>query len=156
MNAVEIMRRLRQADGDLADIQGDIDRYMDIATNASPQLGDKGYGHGGGEKDKTAAYAVELARLKEALTRRAQEQEAEKAAVCKLIGMLPPTVRGVLHHYYVMGETLAEASQRLRYSYGYTRKIKADGMRMAAEIDEGEAAALLPGWYVERADEGTD
>ena len=48
-----------------------------------------------------------------------------------------------------MRETLNLVAVHEKYSYGYTRKMKADGVRMVREIEEGEVRGALPGWYDE-------
>ncbi len=150
MNAVEVFARCRRADEDIETIRADIARYREIATNVTPKIDDIGGGHGGGEKDRTAGYAVEIARLEELLAQREREKAAEEVACTRLIGLLPPTVRNVLHRYYVMRETLNLVAIHEKYSYGYTRKMKADGVSMAREIEEGEVRGMLPGWYTEK------
>lgn len=147
MNAVEVFARCRRADEDIETIRADIARYREIATNVTPKMDTIGGGHGGGAKDRMAGYAVEIARLEEQLEQRMREREAEAVACTRLIGMLPPTVRSVMHRYYVMRETLNLVAVHEKYSYGYTRKMKADGVRMVREIEEGEVRGALPGWY---------
>lgn len=147
MNAVEVFARCRRADEDIETIRADIARCREMATNVTPKMDDIGGGHGGGAKDKTATYAVELARLEEQLALRLREKEAEAAASMKLINLLPPTVRSVMHRYYVMRETLNIVASHENYSYGYTRNMKADGLKMAKEIEDAEVRTVLPDWY---------
>ena len=148
MNAEEVFARCRRADDEIATMRADIARYREIATNVTPKLDAIGGGRGGAAKDGVATYAVELARLQAQLEQREREKAAEEVASTRLIGMLPPTVRSVLHRYYVMRETLNLVAVHEKYSYGYIRKMKADGVRMAREIGEGAVRGVLPGWYI--------
>jgi len=147
MNAVEVFARCRRADEDIDTIRADIARYREIATNVTPKMDIIGGGHGGGAKDKTATYAVELARLEEQLTLRLREKDAEISACTQLINTLPPTVRSVMHRYYVMREALNVVAKHENYSYGYTRNTKADGLKMIGEIEDATVQAVLPDWY---------
>lgn len=147
MTAVDILERCRAADNDIRGIEADIERYRDAATNISPKLDATGSQGGSVEKDRIGVLLAEVDRLTKAAQLRIAQKGAEIDASCKLIDRLPPTVRTVMHHYYVKGESLNEVAKRLRYSYGYVRKMKADGVRMALEIDEGEVDAALPAWY---------
>lgn len=147
MNAVEVLARCRQADEDIAAIESNIAWYRELATNVTPKMDPIGGGHGGGIKDQTAAYAVEIARLEGNLETRKREKDAEEVASTKLINLLPVTVRSVMHRFYVMRETLNMVASHENYSYGYTRNMKADGLKMAREINESDVRTALPDWY---------
>ena len=147
MNAVEVLTRCRQAETDIEAIQADIAWYRELATNVTPKLDPIGGGHGGGAKDQIAAYAVKIAQLEGQLAARKKNKDAETDASTKLINLLPVTVRSVMLRFYVMRETLNAVATHENYSYGYTRNMKADELRMAREIEEAEVRKTLPDWY---------
>ncbi|NLV59207.1 MAG: hypothetical protein GXY67_10640 [Clostridiales bacterium] len=148
MTAMEVFERCRAADEDIRRIEADIERYRDAATNVSPRLDSTGGGGCSVEKDRVGTLVAEVDRLQRAVQQRIARKCAEIDASCKLIDRLPPTVRSVMHRYYVKGESLNEVAKRMKYSYGYVRKMKSDGVRMAMEIDKEDVAAALPDWYL--------
>ena len=149
MNAVHILERCRQAPQDRESIEQRIQRYRDGAMSIS-KYGVSAGGHGAGGGDKLAEIASQIDEAARALAQREREYVAEVAAACTLLDRLPDLEGRVLHLYYVQGYTLSVISERMHNSYGYVRKLKGDGMVLAAAIDLVEVARALPAWYLEQ------
>lgn len=149
MNAVQILERCRQASQDRESIEQRIQRYRDGAMSIS-KYGVSAGGHGAGGGDKLAEIASQIDEAERARDQRDREYAAEVAAACTLLDKLPDMESRVLHLFYVQGYTLNMIAKRVPVSYGYARKLKADGMALAAAIDLTEVARALPAWYIKQ------
>ena len=155
MNAIRILERCRNAPLEKESIKQSIDQYRAGAMSIS-KYGLMAGGHGGSGSDRLAEIAARVSEKEGALQRREREYAAEVAAACLLLDRLPDKESGVLHLFYVQCYTLVNIAQRVHNSYGYVRKLKADGLALINQIPPIEVARLMPAWYLEQELERLD
>lgn len=154
MNAVEILERCRKGPEDIQEIAGKIERYRESATSITHFTDGIGGGRASGEPDKVGIFATEIADLEQQKSCRARQHSAEVAASSRLLSTLPNMESEVLHKFYVKGNNLTTIAAKMRFSYGYIRKVKMEGLRQAELIPEHEVREALPDWYVASMAEG--
>ena len=151
MDAIKLLERCRCAEGDLMRIARRMARRQEAVERITPTLDAVG-GRGSPSTDKMTAYAADIAELEEALRQRERERQAEIAAACQLLDVLPEDEGAVLHKYYVMGYSMPGAARALHYSDTTTRRLRTEGEEHLRALPARSVAALLPDWYVsERA-----
>ncbi len=148
MNATEVLERCRAAQGEIASLQNRIERYRDSAASVTHFADGVGGGKSTGEPDKMLAFVAEIAALEEQKALRARQYSAELAASLKLLDMLPEMESRVLHLFYVKNIGLSVIAAEQNYSYGYIRKVKAEGLRQARLISARAVREVLPTWYL--------
>lgn len=147
MNAITILARCRCAEGDLRRICQQIARRREAMERITPVLDAVG-GRGSPSMDKMTAYAADVAELEAAYHRRAKERQAEIAAACQLLDVLPESEGAVLHKYYVMGYSMAGTAAALHYANTTARRLRMEGEDHLRALPERTVASLLPEWYL--------
>ncbi len=149
MNAMTILKRCRAAKSDIGRIQQRIEQWRDVLTSKSaPQADPNGGSRGTGDKDKTGRIEAEIDVLERQKKAREEAYEAEKVAVCALMGMLPDLEGKVLHDYYVKRWDTPEIARKEKYTAGYVRKTKRNAEQLLDMLDPDRVNATLPAWYL--------
>ncbi len=148
MKAITILRRCREAGGDMSRIFQRIDRRREAMLNITPPAEHDGGGRGTSEQDKFAALVGDIDGLERAAKARQDAYRVELAAACVLLDALPEAESGVLHEYYVKGQKVSVIALKKGCTDGYIRKVKAEAERLLSQIPEERVVATLPAWYL--------
>ena len=146
MDAMTIFRRCREAKADIEALEMRIRQRRDALTQVTQAIGNEGGGHGS-PSDRMGTVVAAIADLSTQVEQRQQRQSVEIAAACVLMDQLDEKYSRVLHLYYVKGLTVRAVAKKLKYSEGYTRKLKRDAEDAAREIGPDAVRESLPEWY---------
>ena len=151
MEAMEILRRCREASGEIARLRVRIQQRRDAMTSigAAPP-DDKGGSRARGDPDRIGRLVAEVDALEKAIEGREQEYAVETAAACVLLDTLPELDSRVLHAYYVKRESVTVIARRLKYQDGYLRKVKSRGEKALTALPGETVTAALPAWYIKK------
>ena len=151
MEAMEILRRCRDAGGEISRLEMRIQQRRDAMTSISaPPSDDKGGSRGQGDPDKMGRMLAEIDALERRIQAREQDRAVETAAACVLLDALDTLESSVLHAYYLKRESVAVIARRLSYQEGYLRKIKSRGEKALQALPEDTVRAALPAWYIKK------
>ncbi len=150
MEAITILNRCRDADGDIRRLSLRIQQRRDALYSVSAPLADP---NGGGRsqsanQDKTGRLLADIDSLEKAVEIRKQARSVEVAAACILLDRLPELESSVLHGYYIKHQNTPVIARKLRYQESYIRKVKLNGEKALAKLSEDQVAAALPAWYL--------
>ena len=150
MKALEILKRCRDAKGELERLQQRIAQRRDILDAKAPQADPNGGSRGSGDKDKIGRVTADIVDLEREMEARKEELMAEQTSACALLDMVPDLESEVLHMYYVKNEDTARIARRKKYTNGYVRRVKRNAEQLLDMLDEERVNATLPSWYLKR------
>ena len=155
MEAITILKRCRNAAGDIRKLRESIQRRREALYNiGAPQADPNGGSRSQGEHDKTGKLLGDIDALERRLEARNQARPVELAAACVLLDMLPELESKVLHAYYIKHESTPGIARRLKYQESYIRKVKRRGENILGELTPDQVGETLPAWYLRN--EGKD
>lgn len=146
MDAMTIFRRCREAGADIEALEARIRQRREALTQVTQALDSTGGGRSPAG-DRMGTVVAAIADISARIEDRKQRQSVEIAAACVLMDMLEEKYSNVLHLYYVKGLTVRAVAKRLRYSEGYTRKLKRDAEDAARAISPEMVRECVPDWY---------
>ena len=146
MSILELLKRLRGREKQVADLKEKISLRRDAATNITARYGERVPGGSGG--DGMPAYAAQIDDLSRKITEVTQLWQAEMSYCVALCDKYDGVERTLLYNFYGKGWTLRAIAMSGGYSEGYCRKAKAklDESLKNAEVEKH----LLPDWYIRR------
>ena len=151
ITAMEILKRCRDAEKDLRELDIKIERRRDILTNTGAPQGDpNGGGRSRGGQDKTGRLVAEIDELERLKEERKQERAVEQAALVALLDDVPELEGRVLYASYMKREKPEAIAKRLHMSAAYVRKKKRDGEEVLGLLSTERVRSVLPKWYLER------
>ncbi|MEA4928575.1 MAG: hypothetical protein VB104_07855 [Candidatus Limiplasma sp.] len=146
--ATLVLARCLAADGEVEALTIQHEQEMDVATSVGQPLQDAGDRHAAGtHSEKVANGACELAGILGEIEARKQRRSAEILCVSRMVKRLPVTQGRVIHLYYIKRLTLTAIARRMNFSYGYLRRVKADGLAALEKLPDEEVEAMLPPDY---------
>ena len=144
MNALELMRRLREMPDEEKRIREHIDMCRDAAMQITARYGQQEAG-GSGESDKMAAHAARVEKYQRQLDALKIDWQWQLGACVRISERIDEDVqRKILYHYYAKCWTLSAIAVSLGYSEGYIRKRK---QQLDKTLSEMDAAAYVPPQY---------
>lgn len=156
MNAMIILKRCREARGDIGRIQQRIAQRRDVLNSLSaPQADPNGGSRPAGDNDKYGRIWADIDQLEREKAARKEAYEAEKVASCALMDMIPDLEGKVLYDYYVRRWDTTQIARKEKYTAGYVRKTKRNAEQLLAMLDPDRVNATLPAWYLKEKG-GTD
>ncbi len=90
----------------------------------------------------------DISYCRQALETRRRALDAEVAAACRIVDMLPDSQCGILYRYFVGGQSQGAITEALHYTTRYYKRKKKEGLAIAEGMDETMVDALLPDWYL--------
>ena len=131
MKAITILKRCRDAEGEIERLEVSIRQREDILTNiAAPQGDPNGGGRATGDSDKTGRVTADKIDLEKRLQDRREALAVELASASALLDMVPSLESRILHRYYVQRKTVAMIARELKYQTGYAKRKKREGERI--------------------------
>ena len=151
MKAITILKRCRDAEGEIERLDVSIRQKADILTNiAAPQGDPNGGGHGSGSGDKTGRVMADKIDLERRKKEREEALMVELAAASALLDMVPSLESRILHRYYVQRKSMAVIAKELKYQLGYSKRKKREGERILDLLSPERVRETLPVWYVKK------
>ena len=147
ITAMVILERCRTAGREMRLLWERVARYQDAIGRMTSTLGSVG-SRGTGETDRIAAMLGEIDELERRAEMRKKEYDAEVAATCKLLDMLPDVESAILSRFYVKRLPLKAIARELGYSYGYVRTCKSEGCKHLDDMPGSVILDLLPPSYI--------
>lgn len=129
MKATEILTRCRESTEEIQRLQRRLAR-LECCAEASASVGE------------------DITRCRQALEARRRALDAEVAAACRIVDMLPDPQCGILYRYFVGGQSQGAIIEALHYTMRYYKRKKKEGLAIAEGMDEAVVDALLPDWYL--------
>lgn len=145
MDALTVMKELRERQEQISRIKERILMRRDAVTAITAQYGERG-GTSGSSADKMVSYVADVDELLDKQNRLIRRQGAELALCVKLCDGLDGVKSKVLYEYYGKTWTLSAIAASEGYTPNYVRRIKGelDTMLQGIMVDQ-----LLPEWYTE-------
>ena len=151
MDAMTILRRCRKAREDIAGLEQRIaQRRMAMDSLSAPQADPNGGSRGSGDPDKIGRMIADIDQLERKLEARKEARNAEVAAACALLDMVPNLESKVLYAYYVQGKDTPAIARKEKYQAAYVRKVKRAGEQMLGMLSAERVEMTLPHWYLEK------
>ena len=145
MDAMTILRRCRDSGAELSELDARIRQRRDAVTALSVSM-DRDGGRGP-YTDRLAAAAAAVADLENQAQRRMERQAVELLAVNALAERLPGVQGRIIYLYYGKAMTVRATAKQLKYSEGYTRRMRREAEEQLRQVPPEEIADLLPPWY---------
>jgi hypothetical protein len=149
MNAMIILKRCREARGDIGRIQQRIAQRRDVLNSLSaPQADPNGGSRGTGDRDKIGRILADIDELEREMAARIEAENVEKVASCTLVDMLPGLEGRILYDYYVKGMDTPEIARKEKYTAGYVRRTKRNAEQLLEMLGTDRVHDSLPQWYL--------
>lgn len=150
MQAMEILKRCRNAENEIIRIESQIRRRRDLlGQTGAPAMDPNRGGRGSSDPDKTGRILGDIDLLERALEARKQRKAVEEAASIALTEMAPELEGKVLYRYYVKRDTVAGIARKEKYTEGYIRKVRKRGEEIMRLLSPEKVATTVPRWYIE-------
>jgi len=156
MKALAILKRVRAARDELAQMDMRIARRREILTSLSaPQADPIGGGRGTTDPDRNGRVMADIDQLERQKAARCEMLEAERMAAVALLDMIPDLESEILDLYYIRGMDTTNIARQKKYTPGYVRKTKRAGEMLLDMLAPERVAETLPAWYLrERGEKG--
>lgn len=149
MGAMIILRRCREAQGEMRSLQRRIQQRREAMTCITVAPEDGGGSTGGGCNDRYASFVGAIDEYETLLKQRERRYHAELSAACVLLDSLPEPENRVLYAYYVKRDKAAAIAVGLNFSESYVRRIKYSGEKLLRAMAPDWVLATLPDWYLQ-------
>lgn len=145
MDALTVMKLLRERQEQIIRIKERISMRRDAVTSITAQYGERG-GTSGASNDKMVNYVADVDEMLDMQNRLIRLQSAELALCVKLCDGFDGVKSKVLYEFYGKTWTLSAIASSENYAGSYIRKVKVelDAALAAMNVDK-----LLPDWYTE-------